>query len=298
MLEGARVFHVNVNCSDLEAARRFWCDGVGFTVGARTTPVAPQPGASFGLDTAHWDADILVGDHGFGGGAVDSLQWLEPAPVLRPIEHLTTCGLNRLGVFVPDLAAATAAVAQHGGVVWGAPVLHDDEHATVNLAFTSDPDGTIVELIEGGGPRLMFAGITCADLAASIAWYERLGFTQLLRVASERPDAAHLRIDGAVAMHEVIMVPPGRGDVTVMLTGFDQPSVAPSARRPANALGPWRITLAVADLDVVLADLASVGVAVHSEAATLDMGPGLPPVRFVCCSGPDGEVLEFIETPT
>lgn len=297
MLDGARVFHVNVNCSDLERTRRFWCEGVGFSVGARTTPDAPQPGAAFGLDTAHWDADILVGDHGFTGGVVDSLQWLEPTPVGTPVASLTTCGLNRLGVFVPDLAAATAAVAANGGVVWGAPVLHDDEHATVNLAFTSDPDGTVVELIEGGGPRLMFAGITCADLEASIAWYERLGFRQLLRVASERPDAAHLRIDGPVSMHEVIMVPPGKGDVTVMLTGFDHPAVQRASTRPANALGAWRIALTVADLDAALADLAAVGVEPHSPPATLDMGAGLPPVRFVCCSGPDGEVLEFIETP-
>ena len=39
------------------------------------------------------------------------------------------------------------------------------------------------------------------------------------------------------------------------------------------------------------------GVATLSPPAAMAMGPGLPDLRFVCCRGPDGEVLELIEQP-
>ena len=50
-----RVFHLNVNCSDLERSLRFYRDLLGLTEGAHT--VSPeQDGSAFGLETAAWDA--------------------------------------------------------------------------------------------------------------------------------------------------------------------------------------------------------------------------------------------------
>jgi len=64
-LTDGRLFHVNVNCSDLERSRRFYVDGLGLTAGARTATEEAQPGAAFGLDRARWDAWILLGPNGF-----------------------------------------------------------------------------------------------------------------------------------------------------------------------------------------------------------------------------------------
>jgi len=48
-LGDARLFHVNVNCSDLERSQRFYTDGLGLVAGVRTAPEVTQPGAAFGL---------------------------------------------------------------------------------------------------------------------------------------------------------------------------------------------------------------------------------------------------------
>ena len=59
-----RIYHVNVNCSDLERSLAFYCDGIGLRKGTRTKPDAPQPGAAFGLEQVQWDAWILTGSGG------------------------------------------------------------------------------------------------------------------------------------------------------------------------------------------------------------------------------------------
>ena len=48
MLDGARIFHVNVNCSDLATSRSFYVDRCGLSEGVRTTPAAVQSGVAFG----------------------------------------------------------------------------------------------------------------------------------------------------------------------------------------------------------------------------------------------------------
>jgi catechol 2,3-dioxygenase-like lactoylglutathione lyase family enzyme len=54
-LADGRIFHVNVNCSDLARSRRFYVDGLGLTEGVRTAAGHTQSGAAFGLDRARWD---------------------------------------------------------------------------------------------------------------------------------------------------------------------------------------------------------------------------------------------------
>src|SRR5450631_2968652 len=63
----SKVFHTNVNCTDLERALGFYRDLVGLTQGAHTVP-EPQDGTAFGLETAQWDAWILSDGRGFGAG--------------------------------------------------------------------------------------------------------------------------------------------------------------------------------------------------------------------------------------
>jgi catechol 2,3-dioxygenase-like lactoylglutathione lyase family enzyme len=164
--------------------------------------------------------------------------------------------------------------------------------------IVGDPDGTALELIEGGSTALSFVAITCADLDRSSDFYESLGFREVARYPSENPDGAHLRVDGPVAMEEVVMAAPGdHGDVLFMLVGFRSPRCAVSAARVANALGMWRAAFLVADLDAAVAECARLNVDTISAPVTMAMGPGLPSLRFVCLRGPDHEVLELIEQP-
>ncbi len=298
-LSDARLFHVNVNCSELARSRRFYTEGLGLQVGARTAPGETQPGVAFGLECARWDASILLGPRGYDGGAIDLLEWHEPAPAGAPRAGLVETGFQRLGLRVPDLDATIARVEALGGRVWSEPFGHAlVDGSEIRLVLVGDPDGTAIELIEGRESTVSFAAITCADLDRSCAFYQSLGFREVARYSSDNPDGSHLRVEGPVAMDEVVLSAPGGGEVLVMLVGFRIPRCVAAAARAANTLGMWRVAFLVADLDAAVAELARHRVDTISAPVTMSMGPHLPRLRFVCFRGPDDEVLELIEQPT
>ena len=298
MLDGARIFHVNVNCRDLERSRAFYVDGCGLRDGVRTAPDEVQSGVAFGLVRARWDAWILVGAQGFEGGAIDLLEWQEPAPVGAAPGALYESGFQRIGLLVPDIDAAIASATAHGGTAWSEPLVHEiPSGGTVRIVLMSDPDGVALELIEGDASRLSFVSVACTDLECSVAFYQRLGFRELARFPSSNEAASHLHVAGPVTMDEVLMRPPGGGDVHFMLVGFERPAVVRGDHRPANAVGMWRTALLVPALDDAYAALRAAGVEMLSDPQSMSMGAGLPDLRFVCFLGPDGEVLELIEQP-
>jgi catechol 2,3-dioxygenase-like lactoylglutathione lyase family enzyme len=98
----SRIYHVNVNCSDLARSRAFYTELLGLRPLTRTTPDAPQPGGAFGLDQVQWDAWILQGDEGSDGVVLDLLEWQVPRPTGTPATVATATGFNRLCLSVPD----------------------------------------------------------------------------------------------------------------------------------------------------------------------------------------------------
>ena len=63
-------------------------------------------------------------------------------------------------------------VAALGGALWSEPFAHTLEAGgEIRLVLVGDPDGTAIELIEGGPATLSFVAITCADLDRSLAFY-------------------------------------------------------------------------------------------------------------------------------
>jgi catechol 2,3-dioxygenase-like lactoylglutathione lyase family enzyme len=137
-----RIFHVNVNCSDLETSLAFYRDRVGLTASVRTTPERPQAGQAFGLDLAQWDAWIMSGAGGLDEVVVDLLEWKVPGP-----SHPTAPGgfaRLRLGVDPGSALASPQAV---------------------------DPDGMVLEIVSRDRPRVAGVVVGCSDLDASLAFY-------------------------------------------------------------------------------------------------------------------------------
>jgi catechol 2,3-dioxygenase-like lactoylglutathione lyase family enzyme len=299
MLHGARIFHVNINCSDLARSHAFYVDGCGLADGVRTTPERAQDGIAFGLDQVRWDAWILVGSAGFDGGAVDLLEWHEPRPSGAAPHLLYDAGLQRIGLLVSDLDVAIVNACAHGGVVWSEPIAHElPDGGLVRLVLMSDPDGVAVELIAGDTNRVSFVAVTCSALARSVAFYTKLGFRELARFPSTVASAPHLHVDGPISMVEVLMRAPGSSDVHLMLVGFDQPTVRRGPPRSANAVGLWRTALILPELDRAVSALHAAEIELLSEPQSMSMGSGLPDLRFVCLRGPDHEVIELIEQPS
>ena len=144
----AHVFHVNVNCTNLDRALAFYRDELGLTPLTHTAPTRPQPGEAFGLEQVQWDAWILTGPGGLESVALDLLAWQVPPPR----DGAEPGGFQRLRLRSPD----------------GGPTL------------VADPDGTALELLPGPSPRLAGLVVGCADVGASGAFYaDVLGLQRL-----------------------------------------------------------------------------------------------------------------------
>jgi catechol 2,3-dioxygenase-like lactoylglutathione lyase family enzyme len=298
-----RVFHLNVNCSDLEQSLGFYRDLLGLTQGAHT--VSPeQDGAAFGLERAAWDAWILLDPRGYDGVVFDLLEWQTPRPIGAPTSATDDLGFARVGFTTGDVDACHARLRDAGVRCFGEP--HDVglPGAPSVRAFTClDPDGTMVELVGTGeeeGARFSFLAINCRDLDRSIDFYSSvLGFKPLGRFQPEAQDGAALGIDGDMQFEMAYLDDPrGQGAFALDLVQWQTPGTTGAPSRQANRLGPFRLALYTDDIDGDHAALVEHGVHCWSPPAELEMGPGIPPLRALLFDDPDGTVLELIEPPT
>ncbi|HEY8216879.1 MAG TPA: VOC family protein [Acidimicrobiia bacterium] len=294
-----RVFHLNVNCSDLERSLGFYRDLLGLTQGAHT--VSPeQEGAAFGLERAAWDAWILLDPRGYDGVVLDLLEWQTPRPLGTPTSPTGDLGFARVGFTTRDIDETHSWLTAAGVQCFGAP--HDVGLAGAPpvRAFTClDPDGTMVELVSGAEARFAFLAVNCADLDRSVDFYSSLlGFSPLARFSPGPQDGAGLGIDGEIEFEMAYLDDPrGEGAFALDLVQWRRPAAAGAPSRQANRVGPFRLALYTEDIDRDHQTLVERGVRCWSPPAELEMGPGLPPLRALLFDDPDGAVLELIEPP-
>ncbi|NRA00477.1 MAG: VOC family protein [Myxococcales bacterium] len=143
------VAYIALRVSDLERARRFYCDLLGFRVFSEFAHDGPSPSAQLlGLDSVPVRALFVERD-----GTRIELQHLDlPAdralPRARP-----QLGLCHFGLRVSDLDGLVAALEDAGATLLEASRF---EHAELGsrVAVVEDPDGTRIELIDmPGDPR-------------------------------------------------------------------------------------------------------------------------------------------------
>lgn len=260
-----RLYHINVNCRDLDRSLAWYCGVLGLTAATRTSPDRPQPGDAFGLPSVQWDAWILHGTRGQDGLVLDLLQWQEPPPTGRPAGENDT-GFVGLVLGHPDPDAL------------GADRGPDDR---VHLL---DPDGTRITVVpDRDGPRLLALDVGCADRAASRHFY-----SDLLGFGPEPPAHSHLADPGV----EVLTDAATGGSVRLV----DRPG-GRVRRRAANELGIFRTASFTADIDASYQRLLDAGIHCYSPPATLEMGPGLPRLRALFFDDPDRACAELIEVP-
>ncbi|TML07272.1 MAG: VOC family protein [Actinobacteria bacterium] len=290
-----RIYHVNVNCSDLERSLAFYCDGIGLRKGTRTKPDAPQPGAAFGLEQVQWDAWILHGDHGNEGVVLDLLEWQVPRPQGQPRQRVTDAGFSRLSITVPDLDATYARLVEMHADCWSEPTALDLEVPT-KMFIVSDPDGTQIELLEGTSVRLSHVAVNCTDIERSQRFYEDvMGLRTVLDTKSPPLPGNVFRLDGDVRLHARLMRDMSTGFM-VELISWITPSVSSWGFRKANDLGIFRMAWLTNDIDSDYQALMRAGACCYSAPAALEMGPGIPTVRALFFDDPDAVCLELIES--
>lgn len=292
----SRIYHVNVNCSDLERSLAFYRDAVGLKTMTRTRPESPQPGGAFGLAQVQWDAWILQGDAGAATPVLDLLEWTVPAPTGSPVTDPTTTGFNRLAFTTPDLDALHARLVDAGAAVRSAPLpIELDDGSSVRMFVCSDPDGTQIELLEGADTRMSHVVVNCADIDRSRRYYtDIIGLSAHRSLRTRRQPGTVFGIDGDIELHAELLVDPATGFM-VELVEWVHPSATPGRSRRANELGIFRMAWHTEDIANDYDVLVEAGVECYSPPATLDMGPGLPKVRALFWEDPDGACLELIE---
>ncbi len=137
-----------------------------------------------------------------------------------------------------------------------------------------DPDGTAIVVVGGERPAIRGVTVACSDV--------------------ERSERFYVAALGLTAVAPGILADDRGADVfTVAL----EPADGPIVPRAANDLGIYRLAFLTEDLDADCARLDALGTRRYSDPATLEMGPGLPPLRAVFFADPDGTTLELIEPP-
>jgi catechol 2,3-dioxygenase-like lactoylglutathione lyase family enzyme len=295
----SRIFHVNVNCTDLGRSLAFYSDVIGLKPATRTTPEAPQPGAAFGLDDdVKWDAWILQGDAGYDSPVLDLLQWQLPPPIGVPPQHPTATGFIRLCFTTSDLEAMHERIVRSGGHCRTPPRALDlGSGTTVPMFICLDPDGVELEFIEGRDTRMSHIAVNCADLDRSRQFYEDVvGLVPVYEMRPPRQSGELLGVDGEIELRGRVLSDPASGFM-VELVGWDSPKPRVERARQANELGIFRMAWLTDDIDRDHAALLAAGVSCFSPPVDLHMGPGLPDLRALLWRDPDGACLELIETP-
>ena len=139
-----RFSHLGICVSDLEAALRFYRDALGFEVASELTVKGEPADTLLRLRDVELRAVYLRRD----GVTLELLHYAQPGHVGDGSPRaMNALGLTHLSVRVDDLAETLAALSARGfAVLRDTRVENPSLHA--RAAFVTDPDGTLVELVE------------------------------------------------------------------------------------------------------------------------------------------------------
>ena len=140
------IFHVNVNCSDLDRSRAFY-ENLGFE-GVLDLPTGGDDSLAEGLGMPDCSgrACIMMLDPSQGRQArLDLIEWVRPRDTEPPYEHLGHLGLNRIALWTIGLDEEYERLMGDGVEFLSEPKTMGGHSKFVCMR---DPDGTIIELIE------------------------------------------------------------------------------------------------------------------------------------------------------
>jgi len=142
--------HVNVNCSNFDRSLRFY-ELLGFQklvdVPARNTE---EVAAAVGMPPYTVKGALLILKASKSPLVIDLLEWLDPNDSSPPYEHLYHLGIARIALATDDLDSDVEFLKSNGVEFLSEPatVTLKDNPATRFVCF-KDPDGTVLELVQG-----------------------------------------------------------------------------------------------------------------------------------------------------
>ena len=287
------VFHVNVNCKNLNVSQRFYRDAMSLHPLLETESEANDV-ATFGWvgslchgwmfsDTRRWQSPLL-----------DVIEWKSPSLIESPTWAFNGLGLNRLLIEGPDTG-------EYGGRDNGEEEPASEEPGVMSgrRHLIRDPEGVAVEFTPAEGSRFTGVAINCRDLEHAAEFY---GSTLSLAQISEIEEHADTVLD-ASGSGEVVHewrscdFADARGDrpFVIRLVQWVDPEPTGSALRVANNTGLCRMAFITYDMSRDYEYLSALPIDFLGPPELLEMGPGRRPLPCVFFRDPDGTLLELIE---
>ena len=282
------LLHTNLNTVDVSAAAGFYADVLDLRPGMKTARTAAD-GRALGVAGAPVTECWFLYDHRGPrtAPAVEVLEWETPATTgAHPAEphHI---GISSLGYAVPSIDLVRAKAARHGRP-WTELAAWPVRASAKVAARTTDLDGVPIELIELAGveaPVFSHLRINVTDLDASVAWYERLGFTAKATARSAKT--------GDAVLSYASMITEGDPSFSLELTQWEDPKQAGVASSPAYHRGLYRIALGVDDVNAAYETLSADEPLTAPEFVELP-GTRLGGVTVLFMRDPDGVVVELV----
>jgi catechol 2,3-dioxygenase-like lactoylglutathione lyase family enzyme len=281
-------------------------DGLGMR-NTMSTPMERFPGAVLALPgeveaSAHFVYDARGPRT---SPAIEVQQWGDPAVEGEPVTDPTAIGMHAIGIAVPDLDAAVAALAARGCTTvtrsGASPVPGTGQPPESGpWATVADPKGVRIDLVADpaipvGESRFHHVRINVTDLDGSIPWYEGLGFELLER--GPLTAATHLGVEGPVHAEVARLRLPDE-PFEALLVQWDEP--AGHGRHPANAnhAGLFRMALGVDDTRAAHDGLVAAGWAFDRAPIEVALnGTPVPDMWIAFLQDPDGVPFELVQRP-
>ena len=146
------VFHINVNCTDLDRSRAFY-EKVGFQVVVELG-VGGSPDMLTGLglpaDCKARAVLMMLEPDKPRGTRIDLIEWIDPPTTGTAPADLTHVGMARIALWTIGIDAEYERLRAEGIEFMSPPVAMGKG---VRFCCFKDPDGTVLELIDFGGGR-------------------------------------------------------------------------------------------------------------------------------------------------
>jgi glyoxylase I family protein len=142
-----RLTHVGICVADLEGSLRFYCDGLGFRLRSELEIAGEPTETLLQLKNVDLHAVYLERD----GMRIELLHYRSPGHVANDAPRpLNRVGLTHLSLRVDDLDGTLAALRRVGARVVE-PSRIDIPAFEAAAVFVTDPDGTLIELVQAPG---------------------------------------------------------------------------------------------------------------------------------------------------
>jgi len=143
-----RIFHFNINCTNLERALAFY-QLLGFKVilDFRTGMSSKEMADAFGIPTANLKGVHLRLGDAADATRIDLLEFTVPPPTGQPYPHLYHTGIARMCLKTTNIERDYRDLAAKGIRFLSEPKKLPG--TSVSIVCFKDPDGTFVELLEG-----------------------------------------------------------------------------------------------------------------------------------------------------